>query len=256
MVFRSAQDPWRGLKIGVATYSLRKLSTETAIKAIRRVGLSYASIKDVHLPRKTTLAERQAIIAQFTQAGITPLSCGNINLPNNEGAIRDTFQYAKEAGIPVIVCAPDPIALPTIEAMVKEFDIKIAIHNHGPEDKHFPTPYEALRRIDKMDSRMGLCIDVGHCLRGGADPVKAIRDGKERLYDVHLKDIAQPRGGNKAMEVGRGVLDIRGILQALIAIGFTGSVGFEYEKDADDPLPGIAESTGYVRGVLNGLPPT
>lgn len=250
---RSIQDPWCGLKIGVATYTLRNIPTDDAIKAIRRVGLDYASVKDVHLPFKATLEERQAIIAKFKAAGITPLSCGNIGMGNNEAAIRNFFQYAKEAGIPTIVCTPDPNALPILDQMVKEFDIRIAIHNHGPEEKRYPTPYEAMRQIEKLDPRVGLCIDVGHTQRGGADPVKAIQDCKDRLFDIHLKDIHQADGNGRPVEVGRGVLDIRRILEALIVVGFTGNVGFEYEKDANDPLPGLAESVGYVRGILAGL---
>lgn len=246
-------DPWRGLKIGVASYSLRKMPTDAAIKAIRRVGLRYVSIKDSHLPRKTTLEERQAIVLKFKQAGITPLSCGNIGMSNNAAHIRDAFQYAKDAGIPTIVCAPHPDSMPLLDAMVKEFDIRIAIHNHGPEDKRFASPYDAMKAVEKLDPRLGLCIDVGHTQRAGVDPAESILKCRERVFDIHLKDITarQPRAG--ATEVGRGALDIPAILQALVTIRFAYHVGFEYEKDADDPLPGLAESVGYTRGILRNL---
>ncbi len=248
-----AEDPWRGLKIGVATYSLRTLPTEAAIKGVKRVGLKYASIKDSHLPRKSTLEERKAIIQQFIAAGITPLSCGNIGMSKDPANIRDAFQYAKDAGIPTIVCSPDPDSMATLDAMVKEFDIRIAIHNHGPEDKRFPSPYEAMKAVEKYDARMGLCIDVGHTMRAGVEPAEAIVKCRERVFDIHMKDITakQPKAG--VTEVGRGALDIPGILQALISINYQHLVGFEYEKDANDPLPGLAESVGYTRGVLRNL---
>ena len=250
-----ASDPWRGLKIGVASYSLRTMPLEAAIKAIGRVGLSYVSIKDAHLPRKSTPEERRAVAQKFKDAGITPLSCGNIGMSNNEANIRDAFEYARDAGIPTIVCSPDPASMPLLDKMVKEFDIKIAIHNHGPEDKRFPSPYDAWKAVEKYDRRLGLCIDVGHTQRAGVDPAESILKCRERLYDVHLKDLnsRQPRAG--VTEVGRGALDITSILQALLTIRFAHLVGFEYEKDANDPLPGLAESVGYTRGVLRSLRP-
>jgi sugar phosphate isomerase/epimerase len=137
--------------------------------------------------------------------------------------------------------------------MVKKYDIRLAIHNHGPEDKLFPSPYDVWKAIEKYDARIGLCIDVGHTARAKVDPAEAIRKCRTRLYDLHMKDLAntEPKAAN--VEVGRGVLDIRGILRALIEIKYANQVAFEYEKDADDPIPGLAESVGYVRGLLAGM---
>lgn len=249
----SADDPWHGLKIGVASYTLRTLPLEAAIQAIRRVGLRYVSIKDAHLPFKTTAEERQAIAQKFKEAGIIPLSCGNVSMKNDEADIRQAFVYARDIGLPTIVCAPHPDSFPILDRMVKEFDIRLAIHNHGPEDKHFPSPNEVWKAAQSYDKRIGLCIDIGHCARAGVDPAEAIRKYRERLYDVHFKDIANltPRGA--PIECGRGALDLKGILQALLAVRYTHHVGFEYEKDASDPLPGLAESVGYVRGLMAGM---
>ena len=152
-----------------------------------------------------------------------------------------------------MVCAPPLDAIPLLDKLVKEYDIKLALHNHGPEDKNFPTPYEAYSAAKNFDKRIGLCVDVGHCARAGKDPARAILDCRDRVFDVHLKDIHALVKNGKAIEVGRGVLDIAAILKALIAINFTGNVGFEYEKDASDPALGLAESVGYVRGILKTL---
>lgn len=246
----SHQDAWGGLKIGCASYSLRKMPLDAALKAIKRAGLSYVSIKDAHLPMKSTAAERQAVAAQFKAAGVTPLSCGNVGMGKDPAVIRAAFEYARDAGIPVIVCAPDPDTMATLDQMVKEFDIRLAIHNHGPEDKRFPSPYDVYKAVQGRDPRIGLCVDVGHTARAGVDPAEAIVKCKDRVYDVHLKDIHEMSPKGRAIEVGRGALDIAGILQALRQINFAGHVGFEYEKDADDPLPGLMESVGYVRGLL------
>jgi sugar phosphate isomerase/epimerase len=249
----SSGDPWKGLKVGIASYTFSRLPLEEAIEAIRTIGVHYVSIKDAHLSLKSTPAQRKAVVQQFRDAGITPLSCGNITMTDEESNIRGAFEYARDAGIPVIVCKPTKASLPVLDKMVKEFDIKIAIHNHGPEDNVWPSPYVAWEAIQPYDERIGLCIDVGHTARTGVDPVESIRKCAARLHDVHLKDIASKEGKSKPVEVGRGVLDIPGILQALIDINFSRHVGLEYEKDMKNPVPGATESIAYVRKVLSGM---
>jgi sugar phosphate isomerase/epimerase len=234
----------------VASYTLRKLPLEAAIAAIQRVGLRYVSIKDFHLKLDSTPEERKAVAARFKQAGITPLSCGNITMQNDEADVRRAFTYARDAGLPAIVCSPHPDSMPLLDKMVKEFDIRLAIHNHGPEDKRFPSPYDVWKAVERYDRRIGLCIDVGHTARAKVDPAEAIRRCRERLYDLHIKDIdsTAPEGGT--IEAGRGVLDLRPVVQALLDIAYPHLLSFEYEKDENDPVPGLAESVGYVKGLL------
>ena len=166
----SGGDPWKGLKVGIASYTFSRLPLEATIEAIRGIGVNYVSIKDAHLPLKTTAAQRKAVVQQFRDAGITPLSCGNITMTDDPANIRNAFEYARDAGIPVIVCKPTKASLPVLDKMVKEFDIKIAIHNHGPEDNVWPSPYVAWDAIQPYDERVGLCIDVGHTARTGRRP--------------------------------------------------------------------------------------
>ncbi len=244
------KEPFKGLKIGVATYTFRKFPLEMAIKGVQRVGLHYVSIKDFHMPRNTTAEQRKVIVQKFKDAGITPLSCGNITMQNTEESVRDAFQYARDAGIPTIVCSPHPDSFAILDKMVKEFDIRLAIHNHGPEDKRFPSPYDVYKAILPHDKRIGLCIDLGHAARAGAEPAEAILKCRDRLYDVHLKDIADLGKISHPVESGRGVLNLKAVMDALVEIKFPYMADFEYEKDPDDPLPGLAESVGYTRGLL------
>jgi sugar phosphate isomerase/epimerase len=250
---RDNSDPWRGLRFGVASYSLRKLPLDPAIKAIRRVNVPYVSIKDFHLPMNSTPDQRKQVAAQFKAAGVTPLSVGVVSFNTDEQKARNAFEYARDVGVGVIVAAPAPEALPLCEKLVKEFDIKLAIHNHGPEDKRFPSPYDIQKAIENLDPRIGYCIDVGHTARAGVDPAEAIERCKDRLYDVHLKDLARVDRRNMEIECGRGVLDLKSMLAALLKINFRGHVGLEHEKDAEDPLPGLAESVGYVKALLSAL---
>jgi inosose dehydratase len=248
-------DPWLGLKIGVATYTVRELPIEEAIKAIQRVGLKYISIKNVknHIDLSHTPEERKQRVQMFKDAGLIPLSVGNVSMKNDEADIRRAFEYARDIGVSTMVCAPQKDSIPILDKMVKEFDIKLAIHNHGPEDKQFPSPYDVMQAVGKYDKRIGLCIDVGHTARANVDPAESIIKCRERLYDLHMKDISALGNRNTPIEGGRGILNTKSILAALLKIKYQGLVGFEYEKDSKDPVPGLAESVGYTKGVLAGL---
>ena len=249
------------MKIGVATYTVRELPIEEAIKAVQRVGLKYVSIKNVknHIDLSHTTEERKQRAQMFRDAGLVPLSVGNVGMKNDEADMRRAFEYVRDIGVPTMVCSPArdagdlDIWVKTLDKLVKEFDIKLAIHNHGPEDKQFPSPYDVMKAVEKYDKRIGLCIDVGHTARAGVDPAESILKCRERLYDVHLKDISALGDRNTPIEGGRGILNSKSILAALLKIKYQGLVGFEYEKDAKDPVPGLAESVGYTKGLLAGL---
>lgn len=251
----AATNPWRGLKIGVATYTLRELPIEEAIKAVKRVGLEYVSIKNVknHIDLSHTPEERKQRAQMFKDAGITALSVGNVGLRGDESEIRKAFEYARDIGVKTMVCAPEKQLVPILDKLVKEFDIRLAIHNHGPEDKQFPSPYDVMNAVEKYDKRIGLCIDVGHTARAGVDPAESIIKCKDRLYDVHMKDIYALGPRNTPIEAGRGILNLHSILSALVRIRYQDLVGFEYEKDGKDPVPGLAESVGYTRGLLASI---
>jgi sugar phosphate isomerase/epimerase len=246
-------DPDDGLKLGITSYTLRKFSLDQAIAMTRQAGLKYISLKDVHLPVKSTTEERQAARIKVQQAGLVLMGGGVIYMKNDEADIRGLFQYAKDSGMPTMICAPAPAALDTVEKMVREFDQRIAIHNHGPDDRQYPSPLDVLPLIQNRDARMGICMDVGHTVRIGQDPVEAIERCASRLYDFHMKDVTTATRNGQGTEVGKGVIDIVGVLKALIRIKFSYHVALEYETNADAPMPGIIESVAYMRGVLAAI---
>jgi len=241
------------LKLGIASYSCRKFTLDQTLDMGRALGIKHMTFKDVHLPRTDPPETTRALRAKIEGAGITIMGGGTITLPNDAAQIRKDFEYAKNAGFPLIFIAPEPAALDTIEQMAKEFDIKAAIHNHGPEDKHWPRPQDAYEAIKSRDKRLGLCIDVGHTTRTGTDPVQACRQFRDRLYDMHVKDLAVKTDRDSQVAVGRGVIDFPALLRTLVDIGYQGQVGLEYEIHEDDPLPGMIESLAYLRGVLAGI---
>jgi sugar phosphate isomerase/epimerase len=241
------------LKLGVASYSMRNFPLDKALDMAKTLGVKYMTFKDVHIPRTDPPEATRALRAKIEAAGITIMGGGTITIPNDPVQIKKEFEYAKNAGFPLIFVSPEPGALDTIERMAKEYDIKVAIHNHGPEDKMWPRPQDAYAAVKSRDKRLGLCIDIGHTTRTGTDPVKACRECRDRLYDMHVKDLASATEKESQVAVGRGVIDFSGLFRTLIDIGYQGQVGLEYEIKPDDPLPGMIESIAYMRGVLASI---
>jgi sugar phosphate isomerase/epimerase len=245
---RKAKPP-KPFQLGVASYTFRKFDLEKALAMTRRVGLRYICFKSFHLPLEATPDQIAAAVAKVQQAGLVLYSGGVITM-RNQKEIDQAFEYARAAGMKMIIGAPTAEVLPLVDAKIRQTGIAVAIHNHGPGDKNFPTPQSVYEKVKDFDRRLGLCIDVGHTIRVGADPVESARKYADRLLDVHMKDVtaATPKGSE--IEVGRGIIDIPGLLRTLMGVNFAGVVSFEYEPQPDDPLPGLAESVGYVKGVL------
>src|SRR5579884_889465 len=240
-------------KLGVASYSLRKFTRAQAIQMIVRLGVKYVSIKSFHLPYESTPDELRAARAEFENAGLTILSGGNVPFGKPDQAdIRHQFEYAKLAGMPMLVCAPTHQTLPLLVPYVREYDIRLAIHNHGPEDKQFPSPLSVLAAVKDLDPRIGLCIDVGHTMRAGSDPVESAQEAGSRLFDMHTKDL-NAKTSDAQCPVGDGIMPITGIFKQLQRMGYTRGVMLEYEADENAPLEPMMKSIGYERGVLAGL---
>lgn len=239
-------------KVGVATYSLRKFSRAQAIAMLKQLQVRYVSVKSFHAPYESSPGELAAARKEFEDAGLTILSVGNVPLDKPD-QLRAMFEYAKNFGAPMMVCAPTHETLPEVEKLVKEYNIRVAIHNHGPEDKRFPTPQSVLKAVKGMDRRVGLCIDIGHTARTGADVVESITEAGPRLLDLHFKDLKNPSEKASQVAVGEGELPIVAIFKTLRRMRYQGGAMLEYEIHADAPLPGMQRSIGYMEGVLAGL---
>jgi len=168
----------------------------------------------------------------------------------SEQEVDRAFEYAKNAGVKMIVGAPNYELLPYVEKKVKDYDMRLAIHNHGPDNPLFPNATDIWNHIKDMDSRMGICLDIGHTVRDGADPSVDAERYSKRLFDIHIKDVSDASKAGKTVEMGRGVIDIPKFVATLRKIKYSGMCSLEYEKDMKDPLAGIAESIGYFKGVM------
>ena len=225
---------------------------------LKKVDVHYLCIKDFHLPLKSTEEEIAAFHAKCQSYGVTGYGVGPIYMGSEE-EVNNAFAYAKRVGVKTLVGVPfkmvekkrvsSPELLELINQKVQEYDIKYAIHNHGPDmPELFPTALSAIELIQRMDKRVGLCLDIGHELRGGSDPVKAVTRYADRVHDIHIKNVTAASKQGRGIEVPRGAIDMPAFVRALRKIRYSGVCGLEYEKDMDNPLTGIAESIGYFPG--------
>jgi Xylose isomerase-like TIM barrel len=243
------------IRLGLASYTFRNFTRAQLIGFMKQLNVSSLNAKDVkdHLPMDPQ--QESSALADYAAAGIKLHAAGAIYFAKNEDAdIRSKFEYCKRAGIGVIVAGdPAPETLPRIENFVKEYDIRIAIHNHGPEDKLWHSPLDVLKAVRNMDPRIGCCIDVGHTVRAGTDVVQAIREVGPRLFNVHMKDLTHFDSKESQVAVGEGIMPVRKMFEALVANQYKGFVDLEYEIHPEDPIPGVIASFAYMKGVLAGM---
>src|SRR6202451_208502 len=243
------------VRLGLASYTFHNFSRAQMIGFMKQLKVFALNAKDVkdHLPLDPQ--QEATALADYAAAGVRLHAAGAIYFTKDEDAdIRSKFEYCKRAGIAVIVAGdPTPETLPRLEKFAKEFDIRIAIHNHGPEDRLWRSPLDVLKAVHGMDPRIGCCIDVGHAARAGTAVVQAIREAGPRLFNLHMKDLTSLQSKESQVAVGDGILPVRAMFAALIATRYEGFVDLEYEVYPDDPMPGVISSFAYMRGVLAGL---
>ena len=234
--------------IGIAGYTFARVPIEKAIEIMKKVNVLRLSLKDVYLPMNSNEATIKSVIERFRAEGITVYTVGVIYM-KSEQAVDQAFEYTRMAGLKMMIGAPNYELLPYVEKKVKEYDIRIAIHNHGPDNTLFPNATDIWNNIKDRDPRMGICLDIGHTTRDGADPSVDAERYRSRLFDIHIKDVTAAAKEGKTIEMGRGIIDIPRFIATLRKIKYSGMCSLEFEKDMNDPLAGIAESIGYFKGV-------
>jgi inosose dehydratase len=235
--------------VGMAGFTFANFNVDKTIEMMKRIGVTNLSLKEFHMPLNSTQEQINTVLAKFKAAGINVYTLGVIYMKTAESVIQ-AFNYAKMAGVNMIVGAPNYELLPQVEQKVKETGIRIAIHNHGPDNPLYPNATDVWNHISKLDPGMGICIDLGHTTRDGQDPSVDIERYKDRIFDIHIKDVDKAAKEGKTIEMGRGIIDIPKVVTTLRNIKYSGKCSLEFEKDMGDPLPGIAESIGYFKGVM------
>jgi sugar phosphate isomerase/epimerase len=249
-VVKRAREPFAGLQVGLASYSTRKLSLEETLALCRRVGIRHLTLKSGHLALTSTGEERRAVREKVAEAGLVLGGCGVIYL-HNEAEARRAFEYARELGAQTVVIGINEAMVPVVDKVLGDFELRAAIHNHGPQDKQGAfSPLTVMGWVKGTGTKLGVCMDVGHTWRCGLEPTAVARKCFARLFDIHVKDLNRER---RVVPVGQGAIEVAGLLKTLVKLGYRHQVALEYEADAARPEAGIAESIGYQRGVLAAI---
>lgn len=254
-------NPPDAFRLGMAGYTFHKFPLDQTLEMLRKVDVHYLCIKDFHLPLKSTDEEIAAFHAKCRSFEVTGYGVGPIYM-GSAAEVDAAFAYAKRVGVKTLVGVPfkmvdqrrvaSPELLRRIHSKVQEDDLRYAIHNHGPDmPELFPSAESAMELIRDMDPRVGLCLDIGHQLRDGKDPVKAVTQFADRIHDIHIKNVTSATREGRGVEMPRGAIDFPAFVRALRKVGYRGVCSLEYEKDMDNPLTGIAESVGYFRGIMD-----
>lgn len=236
-------------RLGMAGYTFYKFDLQTTLETMKKTDVHYLCIKDFHLPLTSTNEEIKAFYTKLAEFGVEGYAVGPLYMKTEEDADK-IFEYAKRVGVKTIVGVPTYELLPYVSKKVAEYDMKFAIHLHGPDIEIFPDADDVWKNVKDLDPRIGMCLDIGHDRRNGKDPVADLKKYHSRVFDIHLKDVTAATKEGYSVEVGRGILDIPGFVLMLREVNYTGVVSLEHERNMDDPFMGIAESIGYFRGVI------
>ncbi len=235
--------------IGMAGYTFRDFDLDQTLEMMLKCDVKYLCIKDFHLPLNSNEAEIADFHKKLNSKGVTGYAVGPIYMRSEE-EVDNAFEYAKNVGVKLIVGVPNYEFLPYVDKKVKEYDMRYAIHLHGPDIDLYPDADDVWENVKDLDPRIGMCLDIGHDVRNGKDPVEDLRKYHSRVFDIHIKDVTGDTKEGYSVEIGRGIINIPAFINMLREVGYTGMCSLEHERNMDDPLQGIAESIGYFRGVI------
>jgi sugar phosphate isomerase/epimerase len=237
--------------LGAAGYTFVRFDIDTALKTLQKADVHYLCIKDFHLPLDASDQQIADFHAKCASYGVTGYGVGPIYMETEEEADR-AFAYARRVGVKILVGVPNYEILPYVDKKLEEYpEIKYAIHLHGPDINIFQTASVIWDKVKDLNPRLGMCLDIGHDLRGGADPVADLKKYYTRVFDMHIKDESEASKAGWCVEIGRGKIDFPALVRMMRKVGYSGVCSLEYEKDMEDPFMGIAESYGYLKAVCH-----
>ena len=240
-----------GYRLGIQLYSLRGYNVDDALRHAADLGFEQVEFYSGMLATNASMDEIRAVRKKVNELGLSISAHGVNRLTKDADANRKLFEFAKALGIPTITADPDPDSFDNLDELVQEFDIRVAIHNHGPRHR-YNKAVDVLTAIDKHDERIGACADLGHYIRSGQGATEVIRLLKGRLYGIHLKDFAEMKDKTHGVILGKGHLDVEGVFRGLKAVGFpaNGAISLEYEENPKDPIADIRQCVAVARKAM------
>ena len=238
-------------QLGIQLYSLRGFQRDRALKHASNLGFQQVEFYSGMLPINASNDEIKTTRKQVADLGMSISAHGVNRLTQDAAANRKVFEFAKALGIPTITADPDPESFKNLDELVEEFDIRVAIHNHGPGHR-YNKAIDVLDAIEGHDERIGACADLGHYIRSGQKATEVIRLLQGRLYGIHLKDFAEMKKKTKGVILGQGHLDVEGVFLALKATGFpkNGAISLEYEENPKDPIEEIRQCVTIAKKAM------
>ncbi|MFA6701843.1 MAG: sugar phosphate isomerase/epimerase family protein [Dysgonamonadaceae bacterium] len=245
-----ASDTYEKFDVGMAGYTFANFDLDKTLETLEKCDVHYLCIKDFHLPLNSTDEQIAAFHAKLKAKNVKGYAVGPIYMRSTQ-EIDNAFEYAKRVGVKLIVGVPNYELLPYVDKKVKEYDVKYAIHLHGPDMPLYPDAEDVWNNVKDLDPRIGMCLDIGHDTRNGKDPVKDLKKYHSRVFDIHIKDVTAPTKQGYSVEIGRGIIDFPAFIKMLRKVGYSGKCSLEHERNMKDPFIGIAESIGYFRGTIS-----
>lgn len=248
---RSAWAAKPAAPLGIQLYSLRGYDVDTALAHAKALGFDAVEFYSGMFPITDDQAVIDATVQKVKDLGLTISAHGVNGFGGDAAANRKIFEFAKSAGIRTISADPSPESFASLDELVKEFDIRIAIHNHGPAHRYNKV-IDVLRAIEGHDARIGACADLGHFIRSGERPTEVIRLLAGRLYGIHLKDFAEMQEKTKGVILGKGHMDVAAVFEALVKADFPadGALSLEYEENPSNPLADIRECVAVAKAAM------
>ncbi len=244
------KDPYGGFKMGLQSYSLRHYKVEEALQHTKKLGVKVWEAFPGHIPQNNVpgkIAEQKKML---DDAGIKLMAYGVVGFDADETKARAVFDYAKAMGIVSLSAGPkkDKATFDLLDKLVAEYDIPIAIHNHGPEDRNFGKISQVEEMVKDRHPKIGACVDTGHFLRSDEKPEEAIERLGKRVFGVHFKDVKTHPDGKKQFRIlGEGDLNIVGCLKLLRKLDYQYALALEYEENPMNPLSDIEVCLKAVR---------
>jgi sugar phosphate isomerase/epimerase len=247
------KPPYAPFRIAIQSYSMRKFDFEKAIETLFDLHVPFIEIWPDHMPLNLSDFDFKKFVKAMRHNMVAKIGYGVVDFGKDAEKNRAAFEFGRKLNLWAITADPEPESFPSLEKLVEEFKIKIAIHNHGPEDKHWGTPDRLEKALQGKHPSIGLCVDTGHYLLAGVDPIEVVRKFKDRVYEVHLKDVKTEGGKKKYSLLGQGDLDLVALLKELKKVGFRGGLAIEYEEDEDNPVPALEKCLKAVQEAVKKL---
>jgi L-ribulose-5-phosphate 3-epimerase len=270
----AAPKPAAGPTLGLQSWTCRNMTFDEVVAFAVKHGITHLQLISKHMDPKAPAEESLRKKAILDKHGLTAYTFGVNGTSMDKEANRKLFEFAKLIGAKIIVVEPRNMdEWDNLEQLVKEYDIKLAIHNHGTGTV-YGDPATVKKILAARDRRIGVCMDIGWVTAAGFDAAKVFADyGADRVFDMHMKDkrveAAAPapaapkadaapdgkKGAKKGgpvvldVEIGTGQANYKGLFAAIKKTKWSGVMAIETDNAtfAQEPSKLVAGAVAFFK---------